>query len=78
MQVFGGLEMARDQNSAHNREHSFATFFSEEILEIVALAERERHTRWFPQYSDIRGWLLHLWRHNVFLLSSLFRSRKFS
>ena len=32
MQVCGGFEMARDQNSGHNREHSFATFIPDEIL----------------------------------------------
>jgi hypothetical protein len=32
MQVFGGFEMARDQNSGHNREHAFATFLHERIL----------------------------------------------
>ncbi len=32
MQVFGGSEVARDQNSGHNREHSFATFLHEGIL----------------------------------------------
>jgi hypothetical protein len=32
MQVFGGFEMARDQNSGHNGEHSFATFLHGGIL----------------------------------------------
>jgi hypothetical protein len=43
MQIFRRFEMTRDEDSSHNREHTFATFLHQGILSYSLFI---RHTSW--------------------------------